>query len=195
MLSDASVSFAELGYVYPFSTFLAGVSFLFMLSLEHICRELRERSGTHSNWVVWIAALMLSIHSLLAGAALGLANNLSSISLIFIAIIVHKWAESFSLAVEVNKARLGLRVRWMIFSLFSIMTPLGVFVGTQVSGEEALSGAWEAVFTALSAGTFIYIGTLHGLTQSAMIKRCCNLREFVFVIFGFLLMASVASWL
>jgi solute carrier family 39 (zinc transporter), member 1/2/3 len=194
MLSDASASFHELNYDYPFASFLAGVSFLFMLSLEHICRELREKSGLQSNWVVWIAALMLSIHSLLAGAALGLATNLSSISLIFIAIIVHKWAESFSLAVEVNKASLGLQARWMVFLIFALMTPLGVFLGTQVSSEAALGGLWEAIFTALSAGTFIYIGTLHGLTQSAMIQRCCNLREFVFVIFGFLLMAIVASW-
>jgi zinc transporter ZupT len=108
---------------------------------------------------------------------------------------VHKWVESFSLAVEVNKAKLSAKMRWLIFLIFSVMTPLGVCIGNQVSSGDALNGLREAIFTALSAGTFIYIGTLHGLTQSAMIKRCCNLREFVFVIFGFALMATVALWL
>jgi hypothetical protein len=38
------------------------------------------------------------------------------------------------------------------------------------------------------------LGTLHGLERCVMVERCCNLRDFSFVIIGFLLMASVAMY-
>ena len=47
---------------------------------------------------------------------------------------------------------------------------------------------------AASAGTFLYLGTLHGLSRAVMVQQCCNLKQYTFVIIGFSLMAIVAIW-
>jgi len=80
------------------------------------------------------------------------------------------------------------------FIVFAIMTPIGIILG-----EEALQGLGNLplltpIFSALAAGTFLYIGTLHGLRRAIMIERCCNMREFSLMLCGFGLMAVVAIW-
>jgi len=49
--------------------------------------------------------------------------------------------------------------------------------------------------SALAAGTFLYLGTLHGLENATLVKPCCDLKRFYFVILGFGVMAVVAIWM
>ncbi|MDE4996881.1 ZIP family metal transporter, partial [Francisella tularensis subsp. holarctica] len=67
-----------------------------------------------------------SIHSLFEGAALGLSEELSVARVIFLAIIAHKWAASFALAININKTWMNFISRFMLFTIFEIMTPLGI---------------------------------------------------------------------
>jgi len=114
--------------------------------------------------------------------------------MMFLAIITHKWAESFALAIQLNKSSLSYKKSLLFFILFSIMTPLGIFLGWYFGHELPSHSLLEPVLIAASAGTFLYLGTLHGLDRCVMVERCCNLRDFSFVIIGFLLMAGVASY-
>jgi len=50
------------------------------------------------------------------------------------------------------------------------------------------------IFSALAAGTFIYLGTLHGLANGMLVARCCELRSFSLVVLGYVIMAVVAVW-
>ena len=138
---------------------------------------------------------MLSVHSLMLGAALGFNEAPSVIWMLFIAIIVHKWAESFAISVQLNKSNLSFRMRCLFFLSFALMTPAGIFLGSYFVEAKNTTSLFSPLLIAASAGTFLYLGTLHGLERCVMVERCCNLRDFSFVIIGFLLMALVAGYL
>lgn len=180
--------------VYPWPFLICGLSFLLLLFLEHLGSEVRHQKVDSNHAITLLTVIILCIHSLLAGAAVGIVSDFSAALILSAAILAHKWAESFALAVQLNKS--GLSSNWRIgyFIIFALMTPLGILFGESVTLFHGDTAWPEMIFTALAAGTFLYIGTLHGLNNAPMIKRCCNLREFSFVIIGFLLMALVRVW-
>lgn len=194
MLGTASDQFYQLSYHYPFAFLLAGVTFLFLLWLEHIGREIAVHKGEASGAFAILATIMLSVHAFLMGAALGLSASISIAVVILFAILAHKWAESFSLAIQINKSNFSFRMNIFLFCIFSLMTPLGIILGTTATTELHNYPLLEPVFSSLGAGTFLYLGTLHGLENATLVKKCCDLKRFYFVILGFVIMAVVAIW-
>jgi zinc transporter ZupT len=194
MLSDSALRFNQLGYQYPLPFLLAGLTFLILLLLEHTGREVYEHRGESSPGFAILAFVMLSLHSFLAGAALGLSASLSVFIVILMAILAHKWAAGFALAVQITKSLLPLRSGLVLFLVFSVMTPAGIFAGHLVHSNLTSPSLVEPIFTALAAGTFLYLGTLHGLSRSIMVNKCCDLMNYLFVILGFSIMAVVAVW-
>ena len=206
MLPEANILFAAMGYHYPYAFIITGAVFLFFLWFEHLGTVLYSQSkhihhtnsptslsGNHPAFAI-LAWGMLSLHSLILGTALGINHNSSIVMMLFLAIITHKWAESFAIAIQLNKSTLSILKAMIFFISFALMTPIGIFIGWYFgTGVETKSLA-DPILIAASAGTFLYLGTLHGLEQCVMVERCCNLRDFSFVIIGFLLMASVASY-
>lgn len=194
MLADASRGFLEAGIDYPFAFLLAGIMFLFLLWLEHLGRDYYAHDGKQSSAFALLAFFMLSIHAFLAGVALGISNNFTIILMIAVAILAHKWAESFALAIQFNKSALAPKVGILVYLLFAVMTPLGIFIGNIASEKMQQYPLLTPIFIALAAGTFLYLGTLHGLSRAVMVKQCCHLKHYTFVILGFSLMAVVAVW-
>ncbi|MCW5589642.1 MAG: ZIP family metal transporter [Legionellales bacterium] len=194
MLSDAQSDFTQLGAHYPWAFLISGITFLFLLWLEHLGQEYYEHLGSNSNHFALLATGLLCFHALFLGAALGLALDTSMFILILIAILGHKWAESFSLAVQISKSQFSSRSCNYLFLFFSLMTPLGILIGQVISHSHSYLSALSPIVNAISAGTFIYLGTLHGLERATMISRCCNLKQFSLTIFGFMLMALIAVW-
>lgn len=194
MLSESAITFNHVGIHYPIAYLLAGSLFLLFLWLEHLGREFYAHHEKESPYFVLIAVLMLSIHSLLAGAALGLSDDYSITVMLFIAIIAHKWAESFALAIHINKSSLSRRVSKLYFGVFALMAPFGIFLGTSITTYLPKNNLLEPIFTSLAAGTFLYLGTLHGLEKGVLVKQCCNLKHFSFVIIGFGIMAIIAIY-
>lgn len=194
MLGNAERGFLRAGYHYPFAFLLAGVTFLILLLLEHIGREIYEHQGETSAGFAILAVLILSIHSFLAGSALGLSQTMPVYLVIFLAILAHKWAASFALSVQINKSQMGFKLSLMLFLIFALMLPLGLIFGTLVTKNVLYDSLLEPIFSSLAAGTFLYLGTLHGLKRAVMIEKCCNLERFTFVIIGFAIMAIVAIW-
>ncbi|MBP9722298.1 MAG: ZIP family metal transporter [Gammaproteobacteria bacterium] len=198
MLNDSARDFSELGYQYPIAYLLCGIVFLGLLLLEHVGKEVNETSGENSKVFVLLAAIMLSVHSLFEGVALGIRTDISLVIVVFIAIIAHKWADGYSLAIHISKGKLRKKTSWLLFFLFTLMTPLGIVFGSYAnsgfgSGLEH-NNIIAPIFSALAAGTFLYIGTLHGLNRAVMVERCCNLYDYMYVILGFGLMAIVGIW-
>lgn len=191
MLGDANQGFLDSGYHYPFALLIAGITFLVLLLLEHIGREFYEHDGPTSIGFALLSVFLLSIHSFLEGTALGLSMTISVFILVLFAILAHKWAVSFALALQINKTQLSTALGILLFVIFAVMTPLGILIGDLVGNQHQLLAP---IFTSLAAGTFIYLGTLHGLKQAVMIDKCCDLKRFFFVVFGFSIMAVVAIW-
>lgn len=189
ILPESHQLFIENDIRYPYSYLLAGVTFLFFLWLEHLGKELYHNKITQHTFI-GVAWLMLSAHSFFEGSALGLTDDMSLIFMLFLAIVSHKWAEGFAMAVQLNKTELPLKINYILFILYALMTPLGIFLGYHYKSPTL--NLYSPVCLAISAGTFLYFGTLHGLERCVMVQRCCNLKHFSFVILGFLFMAIVA---
>jgi len=194
MLPEANSMFLKMGYHYPFAYIITGVVFLLFLWFEHLGKEIyHHHDGTYPAFAI-LAWLMLSIHSLVLAAALGFSHEYPLVIMLFLAIITHKWAESFAIAVQLNKSSLRPSQSLVFFLIFALMTPLGIFIGYYFGQGVETGSLFDPILIATSAGTFLYLGTLHGLERCVMVERCCNLRDFSFVIIGFLLMASVAAY-
>lgn len=193
MLPEAHQLFLDLHYHYPYAFIITGLTFLFFLWFEHLGKELYHHQAANHPAFAILAWAMLSIHSLMLGAALGFNHSPSLVIMLFLAIIVHKWAESFAIAVQLNKSALSYMQCIFFFLTFALMTPVGIFIGAYF-GRDSFNSIFDPILIAASAGTFLYLGTLHGLERCVMVERCCNLRDFSFVIIGFLLMASVAAY-
>lgn len=194
MLPEADHLFVRLGYHYPFAFIITGAVFLIFLWFEHLGKELYHHHDSRHPAFALLAWTMLSIHSIMLGAALGLAHYNSMIIMLFLAIITHKWAESFAIAVQLNKSSMSTKTNILFFLIFSLMTPIGIYCGWYFGHGIETHSIFDPMLLAASAGTFLYLGTLHGLERCVMVERCCNLRDFSFVIIGFLLMAFVAEY-
>jgi zinc transporter ZupT len=207
MLSDASKGFGASGYDYPFAPLLAGAMFLFLLWLEHLGRDYYQHEHEHHDSAkqchhhthggksfALLALGMLSLHAFLESAALGLSTNFTIVLMLAIAILAHKWAESFALAIQFTKSSLSSKMGLLYFLLFALVAPLGIFLGGFASDKIQHLPLLGPTFLALAAGTFLYLGTLHGLSRAVMVQQCCNLKQYTFVIIGFSLMAIVAIW-
>lgn len=192
MLPNASLDFHHLSVAGPWAFLIAGFVFLLLLLIEHVLSELSHHQNAASQSIVVLTVIMLSVHSLLAGAALGLSQGVSATVLMLLAILGHKWAASFALAAQLADSRLSLRRQYIYFSVFVVMTPVGILLGRQLLFFQHTYPMLPAIFTAMAAGTFIFIGTLHGLARSPLIKSCCNLAQFSWMILGFGLMAVLA---
>lgn len=195
MLPEASAMFQNMGYHYPFALLITGAIFLLFLWMEHIGKELYHHNDSSHPAFAILAWLMLSIHSLVLGTALGLVQEYGLIIMLFLAIITHKWAESFAIAVQLSKSSLSKQHSILLFIIFALMSPLGIFIGWYFEKGIETHSLIDPILLAISAGTFLYLGTLHGLERCVMVQRCCNLRDFSFVIIGFLLMAAVAYYI
>lgn len=209
MLSDASSGFTEAGISYPLASLLAGAMFLFLLWLEHLGRDYYQHTHDHGldehhhehtaecsrgKSFALLALAMLSLHAFLESAALGLSTNFTIIFMLAVAILAHKWAESFALAIQLAKSALTPKMGILYFLLFALVGPCGILIGGYASDKIQNLPLLGPTFLALAAGTFLYLGTLHGLSRAVMVQQCCNLKQYTFVIIGFSLMAIVAIW-
>lgn len=195
MLPESSAMFMEMGYHYPFAYIITGMVFLVFLWFEHLGKELYHHHDAAHPAFALLAWVMFSVHSLMLGAALGFSQEYAIVIMLFLAIITHKWAESFAIAVQLNKSSLSTRNNVIFFLLFAFMTPLGIFIGWYSNYNLETHSLFDPILVSISAGTFLYLGTLHGLERCVLVERCCNLRDFSFVIIGFLLMAGVAAYI
>lgn len=193
MLSDAADNFQHLHIDYPLAFLIAGSTFLFFLLLEHIGQEIHHHHGFNNQFAI-LATIMLSIHSLFAGAALGLSTTTSMTFIILLAILAHKWAASFALAIQINKSSLSMKAGITLFLIFAAMVPLGIYLGSETQLHADNYPTLQPIFQSIAAGTFLYLGTLHGLERAVLIKQCCNLKGFLYMILGFAIMAVVAIW-
>jgi zinc transporter ZupT len=110
----------------------------------------------------------MSIHSLLAGFALGLACNSSDVEALGIAITCHKLFDVSSLGIVLVRQNTALSKAFPLVLIVAVMTPIGAWVG--MAGDEVndkVNGALQAV----AAGTFIYVGVQEVLANEFHDKR------------------------
>lgn len=199
MLPQAAIRFNHMPMEYPLAYLLCLLTFVVLVLLERgLDISLHTSHGhTHKLWAPRLLIAVLSIHSLLAGAALGVEYSKVGAAVIFIAIIAHKGAASFALGHYLQRFELPFAKHFKYITLFSLMTPLGIMAGTILTSEITMEwGRYlSPAFLALAAGTFLYIGSVHMFERPYFKSSVSYLSSFWSTLAGIGLMAIVAIWL
>ncbi len=204
MLPDAADGFQELlpRLSYPLAFLLSTCGFLIILLLEKVLlrrfalERLADEVAAHAAVYPYTLVLVLSLHSVLAGIALGAEDTAVGSLAIFLAIIAHKGSAAFAMGVSLHRGGLERSDIIKIVAFFSMMTPLGVGLG--LGFDAFLTGraaeGFEAVFDSLAAGTFLYIASLD-IIQEEFFDPVRRSIKFALLALGLSIMALVAVWL
>ncbi len=216
LLSGADKGFHQLGVTYPLAFLLAGAGFLLILLIEAVIAADSDpgqsplhcgfRSASHeigsrtqvSQWYNYsfILLLVLSVHSIILGLALGAQRSLASAMAVFIAIIAHKAMAGFALGVSFRRTESSLWRTAPFGVFFSSITPLGILAGTLIDTLISSSGGlvFESIFNSIGAGTFLYIATLE-IIRTEFELPGDNWQKWLLSAVGFGLMAILAVWI
>eukprot|EP00092_Neocalanus_flemingeri_P108537 GFUD01139406.1.p1 GENE.GFUD01139406.1~~GFUD01139406.1.p1 ORF type:complete len:320 (+),score=84.67 GFUD01139406.1:64-1023(+) len=158
---------------------LIGVSlvlgFLFMLVIDQVASSSsgsRDVEGGRRGAVSWTATLGLVVHAAADGVALGAAattNQTDVEMIVFLAIMLHKAPASFGLVTYLlheGLERGRIRKHLLFFSLAAPCAAIFTFILLQAGGREKLD-TFSATGIAMlfSAGTFLYVATVHVLPE------------------------------
>ncbi|MFH1627836.1 MAG: ZIP family metal transporter [Pseudomonadota bacterium] len=202
MLPDAQEGFSDLTVSgYPWFAVVCCVGFLFVLFLEKVAMR---HSHSHDDASMfsgqlalypYVLMIVLSIHSIITGIALGTEVRIAQVAVILIAVVAHKGTAAFALTVSLLRGSVArARIIGMVI-LFSLMTPIGILLG--LGCMELLTGRaekiFEAGFDALAAGTFLYVALLDILEEEFAGHKHRPLK-FAFVFGGLAVMAIIAIW-
>ena len=167
LLPEASEALGDV-IDYPLAPLMAAIGVCVLLLIDRVLLETIQAAGTSQGKTAQkpiypvVLLVVLSIHSVIAGIALGLEAGLAASLLVMIAILCHKGSAAFALVVSVIAAGTGTARAWRTLAIFVAMTPLGIVIGMGASslfqGKDAT--LIEGCFIALAAGTFIYVAIL-----------------------------------
>ncbi|CAE8720995.1 unnamed protein product [Polarella glacialis] len=134
--------------------------------------------------------LSLSLHSLLEGLSLGAAKESRTRDL-FMAILAHKGVAAFSVGVAWQPTCPSVWRYIVAMVWFAAVTPIGIFMGHAV--EDSPSGA---VLTALSAGTFLYVGLVevNPGVRAPLLPGAGAVAQALACVAGFTAMGLLALW-
>jgi len=141
-----------------------------------------------SNITPYLLLVALSFHGLFEGIALGLQKGTKDTLFLFIAIISHKWAEAFTLGISFSKAQTDKVTFVRLILLFSFFTPIGIIIGVFLSSSNQLV---EAIFLALSTGTFLYVSASEVIVEEFAITKY-KYQKFIMYLLGGILIAGLA---
>jgi len=139
----------------------------------------------------WLLPFLLSIHSLVEGAALGFEDTVADTTNVLIAIIGHKLFAAFALGVNLTKNNVSSEKLIKMIVVFAIMTPLGILIGLMAMWNSSHNLMAEVV-KAISAGTFIYIALVEVILEEFENPRDKYLK-FALVVFGAIAMSLISS--
>ena len=153
---------------YPLAPLLAAVGVVALLLIDRVlfeaghAIEAGEDATARQPIYPLVLLVVLSIHSIIAGIALGAESELAASLLVMIAILSHKGSAAFALMVSVQAAGADRARLKRVLAIFVVMTPLGIMLGTLASGffEGRAALLVEGSFNALAAGTFVYVAIL-----------------------------------
>ncbi len=207
MLGDGAEGFdeADVGTDYPLELAIATAGFLGILLLEAVVAgrvraglgetHQRESAETSAGVRARLLTVVLSVHSLMAGIAIGAETEVAAAVAILVAIVAHKGPEGYALGISLQQAGTPRRALIRSVMTYAVMTPVGIVLGTVLA--TALTGrtnlVFEAVFDSLAAGTFIYVATFGVLKDEFAAPEMLG-RKYLGAALGAVLIAVVSIW-
>ena len=183
---------------YPLAGLLAAMGLALLLLIDRVAfshQDLEEQLDGAGSASPYVLTIILSVHSIIAGTSLGLETHISTSVVILLAILFHKGSAAFALMVSLHTAGTSPGRQKRVLSLFVLMTPLGLLLGSIAAA--ALTGTTatliEGAFDALAAGTFLYVAMLDIIDEELSIAED-KLMKFFLIVTGIGLMALLAVW-
>lgn len=142
-----------------------------------------------------ILTLLLSVHSLIAGMAIGIEAEVAAAIAILIAILAHKGPEGYALGVSLYEAGRDRTQMVRTILLYSVMTPIGIIIGATISSSLTGEGESlaEAIFDGLAGGTFLYIATF-GILKREFSEPSHLVAKYLLAMAAVALIAVVSIW-
>lgn len=217
MLAEAAEAWRELGWRYPMAFVLAAAAFALLLLVEHVLFPESAHAVVHAHTgggehaghgdaslppetfsrraSTYALVIALSLHSVLAGLALGAQHALDNLLVIVVAILAHKSAEGSALGISLAAAHLAPRRAHALLLLFALTTPLGVLLGVGVDHftSAAPGTLFEAIMLSLTGGTFLYIAAVD-IIQDEFLRPGSRIAKWLLATAGLVLSALLAIW-
>ena len=129
----------------------------------------------------YILLIALSVHGIFEGIALGVMNTIKDCSILFSAIILHKWAASFALGISFYKSGTERELFIKMILLFTSFGPLGIIIGMMFSDAGNLI---KGVMLSISTGTFIYVAASEVIVEEFSLSKKTNIKFLWFLVGG-----------
>lgn len=211
---------------FPWGAVTATAGFGVLLLLDRILfpeyqvSDSLRNAGTGSIYP-YVLLAMLSIHSIVAGIALGLEEQVAGAVTLLVGIVFHKGPAAFALILSTHMAGIERSRQKAFLAFFCVMTPLGIVLGVSSSvvftTSSSVYGVMQGIFNAFAAGTFIYIAvidiidkelTTHQLQMAKYTVSAVageddvpmprhgddRFAKFVLIVVGIVLVAWISNW-
>ena len=164
-------------------TALGLTSFLFMLLCEKGITHLvyiREKRSHH--WFAYWILIVLSLHALIEGCALGLSPNYGHFLTLAIAILMHKGSEGFALGAVLGRYDFKASSQKKLLIVLALASPIGIIVASNLSFivQHQHFELFEGYFNSLAAGTFLYIALCHSSTGCAHSSHSSSYKRWLY---------------
>ncbi|DAZ97097.1 TPA: hypothetical protein N0F65_010420 [Lagenidium giganteum] len=146
----------------------------------------------------YLLAALFSVHSLIAGFALGINPALDKTALATtFAIFSHKFIEAMSVGANFARAKNEIEQSRSIAVpvLYSIMTPLGIFLGMVLSStlQGTQAQVVEAIALSIAAGSFVYLA-FHEVSDNHTGQDTPSMLKITLFATGLSAMAALSAW-
>ena len=121
----------------------------------------------------YILLIALSVHGIFEGIALGVMNTIRECSILFSAIILHKWAASFALGISFYKSGTEKELFIKMILLFTSFGPIGIIIGMIFSDAGNLI---KGIMLSISGGTFIYVAASEVIVEEFSLSKKTNIK-------------------
>ncbi len=141
----------------------------FTSGVEHGHLHKANDDHHHSSLTVFTLLTAMGIHALLEGILLSHASIVGSHQHnggLLTGIILHKMPAAFALMSLIRCNYQGLKWPVILISLFSLMTPAGIFLGEYLARVDWVQSSWMIILFALVTGNFLHISTTIFLESS-----------------------------
>ena len=172
---------------YPLGALLAVVGVALLLLIDRVIfghghGEVPSDGRQRESIYPYMLLVLLSIHSIAAGIALGLEAALSTVIVIIVGILAHRGSESFALMVSAHATGLEARRQKIMLAIMASTVPVGILIGLAASNFlselSEVRTLIEGGFIAFAAGTFIYVAIID-IIHEEFAKREVRVARFV----------------
>ena len=201
LLPEAQESLEILDSAISWAMVFCLIGFLLILFLEKLVVSGHHHApnsttlSTRSPVYPYVLTIVLSLHSVIAGYALGAGGTMNMVLVIFAAEISHKMSAAFALGVGLIRSGMTTSRLRRVILLFALMTPVGIglgeFTSSRIQGDASMIAS--GVINAITEGTFLYIAIVYILHEEFESKER-RWEKFALLMGGLAFMALLSIW-